>query len=259
MIRRIEKNRLMKMIRLGLMWLVVLILLIFKYEQSSFSLKESIYFCCMLFPVILGTSYYFNYRLVPKYLLTGKYKTFSLYAVYLLIVSVYLETWIVIFSLVLLADYQFSSLSPEVSDVTHMALLLYAIVFIHGFSVLFKHFINQKSAKEALQQQQLKNEAKSIVVVSDRKQARLEEDQILFIESLSDYVRIHLISRVVVSKATISSLESELSNDFVRIHRSYLVNKKHVDSFTKEKLKIAGHELNITRKYKESAFSVLER
>ena len=258
MIRRIEKNRLMKMIRLGLMWLVVLILLVLKYERFSFSLMESIYFCGMLFPVILGTSYYFNYKLVPKYLLTGKYRTFFLYAVYLLIVSVYLETWIVILSLVLLADYQFTSLSPEVSDVTNMALFLYVIVFVHGFSVLFNHFINQKSANEALLQQQIDNKVKVITVISKRKKVRLEEGDITHVESLSDYVKIHLEDRVVISKATISNLVSDLSPDFVRIHRSFFVNKKHVDFFTNEKVIIAKHELNISRTYKDSALADLQ-
>ncbi len=257
MIGKIEKNRTMKLLRLAVLWLVVFALLVAKYAQTTFTIQESLFFSAMLFPVVLGTSGFFNYYLVPKYLLTARYKSFALYAFYLLIVSLYLETWVVILALVLIGDYQFTSLSPEVADILNMALLLYAIVFIHGFSVLFKHFVVQKQTNEGLLKEQEKEASKSFVVVSERKQVRLEESEVLYIESLSDYVKIHTSERVVISKATISSLEAELSKDFVRIHRSYLVNKQHIDSFTKEKVQIGGIEMNISRKYKEQALNAL--
>ncbi|OEK00579.1 hypothetical protein BFP97_03240 [Roseivirga sp. 4D4] len=258
MIRRIEKNRLMKTIRLVLMWLAVFVLLVIKYAQSTFGIEESLYFSGMLFPVILGTSLYFNYVLVPKYLLKQNYRVFGLYAFYLLIISVYLETWVVVLSLVLIADYQFSSLSPEVADIVNMALLLYAIVFIHGFSVLFQHFVKQKKTNEGLILDQRKEEERAFVVVSQRKQVRIDEPSVRYVESLSDYVKIHLKEgEVIVTKATITSLESALSEDFVRIHRSFLVNKHHVTSFTREKVMFDDLALNITRKFKESALQAL--
>lgn len=248
----------MKSIRLVMMWLAVFVLLVIKYAQSTFSVKESLFFSGMLFPVILGTSLFFNYVLVPKYLLKQRYKSFGLYAFYLLIISVYLETWVVVVSLVLIADYQFSSLSPEVADIVNMALLLYAIVFIHGFSVLFQHFVKQKKTLEGLIVDQRKEKQRAFVVVSQRKQVRIEEQSVLYIESLSDYVKVHLTSgEVIVTKATITSLEAELSKDFVRIHRSFLVNKHHVTSFTREKVMFDDLALNITRKYKESALQAL--
>ncbi|OEK04403.1 LytR/AlgR family response regulator transcription factor [Roseivirga misakiensis] len=257
MINKIEKNRVMKMLRLVVLWLLVFALLVAKYAQSTFTIGDSLYFCFLLFPVIFGTSVFFNQYLVPKYLLTGKYRSFALYAFYLLIVSVYLETWVIILALVLIGDYQFTSLNPEVTDILNMALVLYAIVFIHGFSVLFRHFVEQKKTSQGLLAQQQQAAVKSFVVVSDRKKVRIEESEVKYIESLGDYVKVHTIDRVVISKSTISNLEAELSADFVRIHRSFLVNKQYVDSFTKEKVNIQSVEINITRKYKESALNRL--
>jgi hypothetical protein len=58
----------------------------------------------MLLPVAVGTSYSFNYFLVPRYLLKKRYKKFSLYLAYLLIVSTWLEMWVITGSFILLAD-----------------------------------------------------------------------------------------------------------------------------------------------------------
>lgn len=246
-----------------LMWAVVYILLIVIYGQVVYSWREAFYFVSMLFPVVFGTSYFFNYFLVPRYLLTAKYRSFFLYAFYLLIVSLYLETWVIILSLILLADYDYTALSPAIDNSINMAILLYAVVFVHGFIRLFVHYQSRTAQLEnELASAASKNKTESsgsFVITSERKQVRLEERNVVYIESLSDYVKIHLKEATpLISKATISSLEEKLSSDFVRIHRSYLVNKYFVESFNNEKLRIAGAELNITRKYKQDALLALK-
>ena len=249
----------MKGLRLALMWLVVYVLLLVIYTQFVYSLKEAFYFVSMLFPVVLATSYFFNHFLVPRYLLTKRYRPFFWYTLYLFIVSLYLETWVIFFSLIWLADYNYKALSPALDNSINMAILLYAVVFVHGFIRLFLHFQSKTTELQSELARAGQEKARAFTVTSERKQVRLEEAEVAYIESLSDYVKIHRKEgKPVISKATISSLEEELSVDFLRIHRSYLVNKNYIETYSSDKLTIQSTELNITRKYKPLVMEALK-
>ena len=97
-------------------------------------------------------------------------------------------------------------------------------------------------------------------VRSDRKMVKLNFSDILYIESISDYIKIHLTDKTVVTRETISNVEAKLSQkEFIRVHRSYIVSLKNIDSFTNEIVEIAGHELPISRSYKNEVLRRLER
>jgi len=85
----------------------------------------------------------------------------------------------------------------------------------------------------------------------------IELNDVLFIESLSNYVKIHTKIETVITKEKISKLEERLPINFIRIHRSFLVNKNYVDNFGKEKLTIAERQLNISRTYKKAVLEEL--
>ena len=76
-------------------------------------------------------------------------------------------------------------------------------------------------------------------------------DEILYIESLKDYVRIHTTKESIVVKGNIGTTLERLSSDrFVRIHRSYAVASKHVKSFNQRELTIADQKLPIGVSYR---------
>lgn len=57
----------------------------------------------------------------------------------------------------------------------------------------------------------------------------VEPDEILWVEAAGNYVELHLAGRSLLQRQTLSALEGELADlGFVRIHRSRLVNRKHV-------------------------------
>ena len=64
-----------------------------------------------------------------------------------------------------------------------------------------------------------------IFVRSDRKMIKISIPDILFIESLADYIKIHLPGNTVVTRETMSSIEAKLpQKEFLRVHRSYVVS-----------------------------------
>ena len=88
---------------------------------------------------------------------------------------------------------------------------------------------------------------------SDRKMIRVKYDDILFIESMKDYVKVvRNGDKPLLVKQSMSSLESMLpSNQFVRIHRSFIVSIQKITAFTNHDIEIAGVEIPIGRLYSQ--------
>ncbi len=85
-------------------------------------------------------------------------------------------------------------------------------------------------------------QAESITVRTDRHNIRLNPSEIVYIEGMKDYVKIHCIDRRIISRVTIKALLDILPEaDFIRIHKSYIVNLKHVTTFDNSTVEMAPH------------------
>ena len=105
---------------------------------------------------------------------------------------------------------------------------------------------------------QIKNDF--IFVRSDRKMLKINFDEILYVESLSDYIKIHLVGAVVTTRETISNIETKLPvKNFLRIHRSYIVNLNKAALYTNEFVEIGKNAIPISRTYKENVLKKLSK
>ena len=99
-----------------------------------------------------------------------------------------------------------------------------------------------------------------IFVRSERKMIKINFSDIRFIESFSDYLKIHLFEKTVVTRETISAIEAKLpSKDFLRTHRSFIVSFSKIDSFTNEYLEVGEQTVPISRSYKKGVLDRLEK
>ena len=89
-----------------------------------------------------------------------------------------------------------------------------------------------------------------ITVRSNRKQVNIQLNEIRYIESLGDYVKVWAGEEPVVTREKISHLEAKLPDHFLRCHRSFLVNVNRINTSTYEYLEVEGQEIPIGRKYK---------
>ena len=97
-------------------------------------------------------------------------------------------------------------------------------------------------------------------VRADRKMVRLDFSDIIFIESLSDYVKIHTATTTVITRETISNIEAKLPfNDFIRVHRSFIVSLAKISSYTNEYVEVNNTEIPISRSYKPFVLEKLEQ
>lgn len=83
---------------------------------------------------------------------------------------------------------------------------------------------------------------------------RINCEEILFVEAMQNYLKLYFKNKAFVIHQTMVSLEEMLpKDDFFRIHNSYLVNVKHIDRVSGNRLFINGKELPIS-KYRKDDF-----
>jgi len=97
-------------------------------------------------------------------------------------------------------------------------------------------------------------------VRADRKMVKVRYLEINYIESISDYIKIHLSNKNVVTRETISNIEAKLpQSNFLRTHRSYIISMDKIVSFTNEEIELSNQKvIPVSRSYKNEVLKRLE-
>ncbi|QNM85660.1 response regulator transcription factor [Polaribacter pectinis] len=144
-------------------------------------------------------------------------------------------------------------------DLQAVDYLLKPISFDRFLQAINKFFETKISAEDSVKSKEDTTENDAVFVRSDRKMVKIIFDEILYIESLSDYIKIHLVDKIIVTRETISNIETKLpKRTFLRIHRSYIINFNKIESYTNEFVEIAKNAIPISRTYKENVLKKLE-
>lgn len=87
-----------------------------------------------------------------------------------------------------------------------------------------------------------------IIIKDGYKEVKLFFDEILFLKSDKNYIDIQTLNKKLTIRNTLDNIQKELdSNDFFRVHRSYIVNKNKISIKTSNTLKIQNFEIPISR------------
>lgn len=93
---------------------------------------------------------------------------------------------------------------------------------------------------------------------SDRKMVKVLLSDILYIESMKDYVKIFTVNGVIITRQSITSVEEMLpENQFIRTHRSFVVSIPKIRSFTSELIDIGKAEVPIGKLFRNEVMKVL--
>lgn len=98
-----------------------------------------------------------------------------------------------------------------------------------------------------------------IYVNANKKYIKVLFDDILYIESVKDYIRIHTTSDRVITKEKLSDFDAKLPFSFIRTHRSYIVNTTKITAFTAVDVEIGTQEIPIGASYKEKTLLFLKQ
>jgi len=150
--------------------------------------------------------------------------------------------------------YAFDSYDVDVIDY-----LLKPISFNRFFKSISKYIkINSIKAQDSTTETSNPTKSSSIYVYADKKNVKVNLDDIIYVESIKDYVRIHTIEKNLISKATITKYENLLPDAFLRVHRSYIVNTKMITAFTQHDIEINQKEIPIGSSYKRKVSDALK-
>jgi DNA-binding LytR/AlgR family response regulator len=113
----------------------------------------------------------------------------------------------------------------------------------------FERFL--KSVNRAFEQlQEMSDSATSqgkILVKADKKLYALQYSELLFIEGLGDYIQIHTDKKTLVVHDTIKNFLASLpEHEFMRIHKSYVINLKRIEYIEENQVRIGEHSLPVS-------------
>jgi len=104
------------------------------------------------------------------------------------------------------------------------------------------------------------NDEAFIYIKSNKKMIRLTLVEILYIEGLKDYVKIHTVGQSYITYQTLTYFDEKLPADnFLRVHRSYIVSARHISAYTATHIEIGGENIPIGNTYAREVQAKLHR
>ncbi len=189
--------------------------------------KIDLMFCDIQMPQITGVDFVRSLAHPPKVIFTTAYRDYAVDAFELNVV-----------------DYLLKPISFE------------------RFTKAINNFMEQNSAKIS-QQENSETEPSQhdfIFMKADKKYHKLNLSDILYFESLGDYVIAFTYDKKIVTKERISNLAKQLSgNNFIQIHRSYIVSISKIESVGSGFVEINKKKLPVGRNYKPELNKLLQK
>ena len=101
----------------------------------------------------------------------------------------------------------------------------------------------------------------SIFVKADYQLVKVNLKDVLFIEGLDDYIRIHLPeNKTILTLMSLKAIAEKLpQGEFVRIHRSYIVPLGRIEKISSKKIEIAGREIPVGISYADEFFKIMNK
>jgi DNA-binding LytR/AlgR family response regulator len=93
---------------------------------------------------------------------------------------------------------------------------------------------------------------------ANRKMVKVQFKDILYIEGLNDYIKIITVNKTIVTKHLLASLEEMLpANEFIRIHKSFIIAINKIESFNADSVEIEKREIPVGRLFKFNLTKIL--
>ena len=94
------------------------------------------------------------------------------------------------------------------------------------------------------------NEEKFIYLRANLMMQKVFLDSILYIEALKDYVQLITTDKKITIQDTMKSMEEQLPENYIRVHKSYIINKNKIEKYTTQSVIISAKEIPIGRAFK---------
>jgi DNA-binding LytR/AlgR family response regulator len=136
--------------------------------------------------------------------------------------------------------------------------LMKPVTFERFFKAVNKFFATRTHQDVTLENENGVNDHAFIYVKENKKIIKIYLKEIHFIEGLNEYIRIHTDTRRVVVKSSLQSIEKKLPPEqFIRVHKSYIVSIPKIRAFNATTIELENAKVRIGRNYKNQVFSAL--
>ncbi|MBS0000248.1 MAG: response regulator transcription factor [Cyclobacteriaceae bacterium] len=129
--------------------------------------------------------------------------------------------------------------------------------------VAFERFLKAvNKAREQFEMKQspgLTHRPGFIVLKSDKKIYKIEENDILYIQSWGDYIKVFTSGKVIIATETMKNLENRMGEQFIRIHKSFIVSTRAINFIEGNQVKIGDQFLPIGLTYKDDLITKLKQ
>ncbi len=125
----------------------------------------------------------------------------------------------------------------------------------------FERFIQAvKRVQDNLSKEDIISDKNFIFVKTEYRLEKILLNEILYIEGMRDYRRIHLAQKRIMTLQTFKEFEQQIpSNVICRVHKSYMVSLGKIDSVERDRIKIKDTLIPISETYKKQFFDLINK
>lgn len=121
-----------------------------------------------------------------------------------------------------------------------------------GFERFLKAVNKAHERIDHLNKKSENNDLSFISIKADKKIYKIDLAELLYAEAMGDYLKLHCTDRIITAHSTMKQMIEQLPEEqFIRVHRSYLVNLKQMDFMEGNYLSIRGNHIPVGSSFKE--------
>ncbi len=121
----------------------------------------------------------------------------------------------------------------------------------------FRIAVNRVLERFALKQRTVVSQ-RHIMVRADKKNYKIDFDELLFLEAQGDYVKFVTTEKLLMVHGTLKEMLEQLPrNEFERVHKSYVISLSKVDYLEGNQVKVGEHKIPVSLSYREQLLKKL--
>ena len=98
-----------------------------------------------------------------------------------------------------------------------------------------------------------------LFIKSDTRFFKVNHSDILYIEGMRDYIAVHTPKQKILTLMSMTKMLAKLpSQDFMRVHKSYIIGLNHISLIQNNRVIVGGKEIPISNSYKEAFLAFVE-
>ncbi len=133
--------------------------------------------------------------------------------------------------------------------------------FLKGVNKAYKLFLAaQDSANSNAEDSSNDVDSPYMFLKSDTRIFKVKRADIRYIEGMRDYIAVHTTERRIMTLMSLTKMLDKLpSADFIRVHKSYIINLHHITLIQHNRITIGDKEIPISNTYRENFFHRIEQ